>query len=432
MPKNFTGTLCIALLAAQLPEVRYFSNAGDDAADGLTPATAWCTLDKLGKDLPAGGEARLRRGDVFYGQARLKPGKDASQRTTLAAYGDGAPPEICAYKIAKPDPSVWTFTGTNNLWRIDLADDSKFDGNHATKDGNIGFLKVDGRIYGRKFFAKNGKIPQRQWDFIDDHRFLTVWSEGNPASLARDIRMAPDMTVIPLRDHIAVRDVVVRGTGGHGVGGVGCDVRFSGCGFFEIGGSRLAGVQDGVTRYGNGVECWAGSSDVQVLRCAFADVYDVGFTMQGWSPPRSWEDVHVIDCTFTNCTQCYELWTTKCPPGTGMKRCTFMRNRCVGSGRGWAYDVRPDKINAAPLLMYAMETPVCDILVKDNVFVNSRGLLVFKSGGVSELPESFRIVGNTVVGPAEQPVANCIGKDKANAESARIEAIRAANTFKSP
>ncbi|MBQ6338225.1 MAG: acetylxylan esterase, partial [Kiritimatiellae bacterium] len=369
--------------------VRYFSNAGDDAADGLTPATAWRTLEKLGGDLPAGGEARLRRGDVFYGKVDLKSGPDAAHPTVLSAYGEGAAPEICAYKIAKADPSAWTFTGTNNLWRIDLADDSTFGGNRMTKDGNVGFLKVDGRIFGRKFFAKNGRPLAQQWDFMDDHRFLTVWSADNPARMAKDIRIAPNLGVIPFRNHMEVRDVVVRGTGGHGSNGVGFDVRFFDCGFYEIGGSHLGGYGNGVTRYGNGVECWAGASHVQVCRCAFADIYDVGFTMQGGSPSRSWENTHVTDCTFTRCTQCYELWTTKCRPGIGMKGCTFLRNRCVDTARGWAYDVRPDKANATPLLMYAMETDVCDILVKDNMFVNSRGALIFKSGGLADLPDSY-------------------------------------------
>ena len=47
----------------------------------------------------------------------------------------------------------------------------------------MGFLKVDGRIYGRKFFAKNGRPLTQQWDFMDDHRFLTVWSADNPARM---------------------------------------------------------------------------------------------------------------------------------------------------------------------------------------------------------------------------------------------------------
>ena len=97
-------------MAADAPGVRYFSNDGDDAADGLTPKTAWRTLEKLCKDLPAGAEARLRRGDVFYGMADLKPGLSTERPTVLTAYGEGAKPEICAYKVAKPDPSVWQKT----------------------------------------------------------------------------------------------------------------------------------------------------------------------------------------------------------------------------------------------------------------------------------------------------------------------------------
>ena len=81
------ASIGIAVLSADA-DVRYFSNDGVDAADGLTPATAWRTLDKLNKYLPSGGEARLRRGDVFYGRVDLKFGPDAAHPTVLSAYGE--------------------------------------------------------------------------------------------------------------------------------------------------------------------------------------------------------------------------------------------------------------------------------------------------------------------------------------------------------
>ena len=420
---------CVACASDGARAVRYFSNDGDDSADGLTPATAWRTIEKLGSDLPAGGEARLRRGDTFFGRVKLKPGPSATRRTVLAAYGEGARPEISAYKVARPDPAVWEPAGADGLWRIDLSDHSRFGGNHMTDDGNVGFLKVDGRIFGRKFFAKNAGRMDRQWDFVDDGRCLTVWSRGNPALVAKDIRIAPCMSVIPFGDNIEVRDVVVRGTGSHGAHGSGRNVRFFGCAFSEIGGSHLKGHGNGMSRFGNGLECWAGASDVQAVRCEFADIYDVGFTMQGGWPSRSWKGVHVADCVFSRCSQCYELWTVKCRPGIGMVNCTFVRNRCEDTGRGWGYDVRPDKANSTPLLVYAMETDTCDVLVSSNKFVNSRGFLLFKAGGLSELPETYRIEGNTIAGPADAPIANRIGKDKAAAEDAREKAIRAANKF---
>jgi len=417
------------LLGAEASDVRYFSNAGDDAADGLTPATAWKSLEKLAKDLPAGGEARLRRGDVFYGRVRLKPGPDAAHRTTLTAYGEGAAPEVRAFKIALNNPAVWQATGTNNLWRLDLSDPANYTGNTMTADGNVGFIKVDGRIFGRKFFPQLGKPLTRQWDFMDDHRYVTVWSAKNPAEMAKEIAFAPNMGTAPFCNHMELRGVVFRGTGAHGANGVGCDVRITDCGFHEIGGSHLGGHGTGTTRYGNGVECWAGSTDVQVTRCAFSEIYDVGFTMQGGNPSRSWEDTHVTDCTFYRCTQAYELWATKCKPGIGLKRCSFQRNRCEDTAHGWAYAVRPDKTNATPLLMYNMQTEACDVLVKDNVFVNSRGYLVFKSGGLGDLPETYRIENNLIVGPTNAPLAYCVGKAKAAAETARVARIRAANRF---
>lgn len=404
--------------------IRYFSAAGNDAADGLTPQTAWRSLEKLARDLPAGGEARLRRGDVFYGRVRLKSGPDAAHRTTVTAYGEGPAPEVSAFKLPKPAPATWTPAGVEHLWKIDLSDFSKFDGNHMTRDGNVGFLKVDGKLYGHKVFDPSRL--GRQWDFIDDGKTLTVWSEKNPAEISKDIRIAPNMGVIPFVNHMELRGIVVRGTGAHGSNGVGQDIRITDCGFHEIGGSKLPGYGDGRTRYGNCIECWAGSTDVEVSRCSFSGVYDVAFTMQGPNPSRSWANTHVTDCVFSNCTQCIEIWTTKCKPGIGMTACSFERNTCVDTGYCWGYDVRPNKDCATPLLVYGIETPVCDLLVKDNTFVNSRLALIYKSGGLEALPEGYRVEHNTVVG---NPAIGHFGRQKDKA-AAREKLIRERNTFR--
>ena len=50
---------------ASAKEVRYVAANGDDANDGLTERTAWKTVARLVEGLPAGGEGRLRRGDLF-------------------------------------------------------------------------------------------------------------------------------------------------------------------------------------------------------------------------------------------------------------------------------------------------------------------------------------------------------------------------------
>jgi hypothetical protein len=72
--------------------VIYVSNAGDDAADGLTPATAVATITHAA-GLVRDGEhdfMLLRRGDVWRDQDlyRFKSGRDAEHPLVIGGYGD--------------------------------------------------------------------------------------------------------------------------------------------------------------------------------------------------------------------------------------------------------------------------------------------------------------------------------------------------------
>ncbi len=69
--------------------------AGDDARDGLSPATAWRTLARA-KDLVLGPGERLllRRGSVFNEELRVRAGGAADNWAEIGAYGEGARPTI--------------------------------------------------------------------------------------------------------------------------------------------------------------------------------------------------------------------------------------------------------------------------------------------------------------------------------------------------
>lgn len=378
-------------------ESYYLSASGDDAADGRSPETAWRTLGKVKTSLPGGAELRLRRGDVFYGRLRIRGGRDVDHPTRVTTWGEGAKPVISLYKIVKPDPSVWQ-AESNGIWRLDLTKSGNLSGNPDPRN-NIGFILADGKIHGfRKF---NGKPLAAEWEYAEDKDgILRVRCSRNPAEVAKDIRLAPQVGGIKLVSNAVFDSLAVRGTGAHGANGVGSDLVFRNCEFREIGGSVLMVHENGEhVRYGNGVECWAGSTRIRVENCAFSDIYDVAFTMQGRQPSRSWENVHMTGCTVERCTQAFEVWTTGCKPGIGLKGCSFTRNTCVDCGFCWGYDTRPNKDCSAPLLMYSLQTDVCDILVSDNDFVNYRNYLVYKGGGLQHLPEGYRIVGNRIRGP---------------------------------
>ena len=116
---------------------KYYVDAvsGSDKNDGLTPETAWRTLDRAGSvSLPAGSVVLFRRGQVFHGIMKIYSG------VTYSAYGEGAKPELLG-SIDASSPEDWLPTDYPNVWRY----------RHFlpyTKDiGGIFF--GDGSVYGK-------------------------------------------------------------------------------------------------------------------------------------------------------------------------------------------------------------------------------------------------------------------------------------------
>ena len=383
--------------AAFATEVRYLSAEGDDAADGKTPRSAWRTIEKLNAALPAGGTALLRRGDVFYGGLRLPAGADASHPTVLADYGTGPKPVLSAIKIIRPDPSLWK--GPDHArWRVNLADPTNCTG-VVTQDCNPGFLLVDGEVKAWRRYCHDDLVSP--WDFCGEDGWLHVHAPKNPALLSKDIRVALNVHCVVFRSHTVISNIAVRATGAHGMYGgwnadsICEDVRVSDCDFENIGGSELPHFAANTrVRYGNGVEFGSNCRNAVVERCTFKGTYDVAVTMQGHPTLTSWSDIHVRNCTMTDCTQAFEVWCGKAPKGMGFERCSFTGNRTVRVGGGWGPVVRPVRACATPLLVYGMDTDTVDITVSGNTFEDAPWGLLFKSGGLDKLPAGYRIRDN--------------------------------------
>ena len=65
-----------------------------------------------------------------------------------------------------------------------------------------------------------------------------------------------------------------------------------------------------------------------------------------------------------------------------------------------------------------------------NCHINRYTTFDKKSYYYPDLPASYRVVDNTIIGPLDCPLAYCVGKNKAAAEAAREKTIRAANVFR--
>jgi len=71
------------------------AEAGDDARDGLTPATAWRTFRNAnGKTLGPGERILLKRGSVFREELRLSAAGSPDNWAEIGAYGEGMRPTV--------------------------------------------------------------------------------------------------------------------------------------------------------------------------------------------------------------------------------------------------------------------------------------------------------------------------------------------------
>ena len=384
--------------------VRYLAADGNDADDGLTPSTAWRTVDRLNVGLPSGGTALLRCGDVFYGTIEVKGGIDGDHRTVIASYGTGAKPMVSCTKNLRDDPGIWQPRVASavryNYWVMELTNSLNYTGVRSS-DANPGFLLVDGVVKPWKHFCSHD--VNRQWDFAGEDGLLYVYSTNNPALLSHDIRVAVNVHGLRLSSHTAVSNLAVVATGAHGIyagwsSTPTVDMRISDCVFENIGGSELVNFGKLRVRYGNGVEFGSNCADAVVERCEFRGIYDVAFTMQGSPSVIGWSDIHMRNCVIRDSSQAFEVWCKEAAPGLGFSRCSFTGNRTVNVGGGWGALTRPNRSVATPLLLYRMETDTVDITVAGNVFENVPLGLIYKLGGIDTIPSGYQMHDNIVHG----------------------------------
>jgi parallel beta-helix repeat protein len=93
----------------------YVAATGNDANDGLTPATAWQSITKVNtffKTAVAGDAILFKCGDTFYGSLVVGKAGTAAKPIVIGAYGTGAKPVITGFTTV----TAWTSAGAN-LWQ---------------------------------------------------------------------------------------------------------------------------------------------------------------------------------------------------------------------------------------------------------------------------------------------------------------------------
>lgn len=164
----------------------YVSNQGSDDNNGLTPETAWATLDKVnGEKLAKGDAVFFERGGIWYGTLKGKT------QVTYSAYGEGAKPLLNGRMDVHPDdPTNWNLQseGTNGerIWMFE-----------QPLPQVAGVFFNNGKQYGERLFlnwdSMNNQYVTNQGEVIDPETMLN-----------RDLMYfsAPDITGYSENDYL--------------------------------------------------------------------------------------------------------------------------------------------------------------------------------------------------------------------------------------
>lgn len=259
----------------------YFSNNGNDANDGKTPATAFATLDKLkaiSGNLKAGDAVLFERGSVFrQGENKYDAFEENAAVNTVSgisygAYGTGAKPEFLGSSRNYANDSSWTEC-FDNVWKLNL----------PLQD--VGVIVFNG---GAAAGAKKSELAalEKTGDFYHNEgtgELYLYCSVAKPSAAFDDIEIGVRRMIFLFNSgvsNVTLDNLSVKYSGSHAIQGAmnNNGITITNCDISWAGGSYYA---DKKVRYGNGIQFWSTCSDVSVENCRISQIFDAGFTFQG-------------------------------------------------------------------------------------------------------------------------------------------------------
>jgi hypothetical protein len=395
----------------------YVSADGCDANDGLSPKSAWKTLQKvsaMASSLQPGDAVLFRRGDVFRGNVAVASG------VTYAAYGSGEKPRIYGGSKNLSDPALWTeIDAENHIWQLN--EEILDIGTLVFNDGQYHAYKhipsyINGQFVCRDEISKpfivsnelkndldlfwqydkqTTTIPSKGQDFpipdLTADSFGTLYlrcNEGNPGEVFESIEpVVRRHGFLVLKNHdVHIDNICIRYFAQHGVcaSGHAKNLHVSNCEIGWIGGSIQhykgtdpnypEGPRGSVTRYGNGIEVYGGCENYLVENCYIYQCYDAGITHQVTTNGKFFkhENVTYRNNLIDNCVYAIEYFLDK----TGGDTESYMRgieisgNILQRSGYGWGQQ-RHNKHTPAHIKGWSYINTASDYRIFNNIFDRS-------------------------------------------------------------
>lgn len=326
----------------------YVSADGCDENDGLTPKTAWRSIEKVSNfdGFEKGDGVLFHRGDVFrFEHFVMKDG------VTYTAYGDGKKPLLLA-SLDASGADDWEETEYPKIYRykkeLYCPDDDPVNnadvGNICFDDGRAWGIKVQETKEGNRhnigyvhngiegYVTDTGRFEDER-DLKHDLEYFCNWDKGalflysengNPGEIFDSIEVAVRNhgvhmgKLIPTEHHgmrwsgedITVDNLEFRGTGAHCL--YTCFAKntlIQYCVFKWIGGAiqgKYIFDRNWSTRFGDAVECCFATNHT-VRYCYASQVYDCCFTVQ-WGAPSVMVNIEMDHNVSEFCNTGLEFW----------------------------------------------------------------------------------------------------------------------------
>jgi len=325
------------------------SSEGSDSNIGTIDAPR-----KTISGLPSSAHRRrcilLKRGDVFYDHFT------GFHDCYIGAYGDGDAPVVSGFRVLV-NPLAWEkVAGKSDVWSLDLTNNNNFIGIDESFQGRKSPIYNTGCIYLPQLDSIMGRMVNSLDKLAADGDFYTTSYFSTADLFAHPIKkvylkMADNPGALGivcfstymqgiqtvLNSTVENIDFVGYSLGAAGSSIIGTVVR--NCSFDIIGGSVCpdSNPEQGWTRFGNGVEIWASTSnDILIDNCSFCRVYDAATTIQGSGGNPT--NVRFINNRISRCRQAFEYWLRD---GCRFINCEFSNNVSYMMGDNGFSDPKP-------------------------------------------------------------------------------------------
>ncbi|MBR5553274.1 MAG: S-layer homology domain-containing protein [Clostridia bacterium] len=370
----------------------YISPNGNDANDGLSPETAWKTMEPMSgikgmKLIKPGDTVLFERGGEWRGVLSCIAG------VTYSAYGEGPKPVFNASKKNYADPALWTPTEYPNIYKLSdkLVNCGlavfDFTGELGNYNELVGTLRLKG-LNGVEGYS-DLKDDLEFYNDLSTNDFYLYSAEGNPGERFDSIEIAhgTNSTSIPQPGNVTLDNLNFRFCGQHGVGvGGHKNITVRNCIFDYLGGSVLRGFHGvNTTRYGNALQVYGSCDGWYLYDNWIYQIYDTGVTHQyntTYDPGNATMDhVDYIGNVIEYCHWSIEYYN----PDYGNTYHTFHNthiadNICRMNGYGWGTRIR----GAVALFQSAGITENTENFVTENNIFDRGKSILFNCNSVGD------------------------------------------------